>query len=262
MKSTTNLRESIGIKSRVYNALILRFIITKYGRNDLGFVWVLIEPMILCVGVIITWSIIKGGKEHGLQIAWIVFTGYMPLTLWRHMSNSAAFILRSNRSIVHFRNIKYLDVIFSRLILELISVSAAAAIVYVVLYQLGVLTEIYDLSLVFEGWIIMGGIGFGGGLLIAAATESSAVTEKFIPPLQYLLLPFSGCFFMLDWLPNSSREIIIWMPFVHSFETIRAGVFGPIVNTYGNTPYALAWAVGLTACGLLWVQRVQDHLEP
>lgn len=262
MRSEVALSGFLAAKSRVYNALITRYIIAKYGRGDLGFVWVIIEPMLLCVGVMVVWSILKGGKEHGLSLVSIVFTGYMPLTLWRHMSNSTGYLLRSSKPLVQFRNISFMDVLLSRLMLEFISVTASAIIVYLALYIFNLLPPIYDFALVTQGWLIMAGLGFGGGLLIAAASEASDLTEKFIPPFQYLMLPFSGCFFMLAWLPDASREAIAWVPFVHSFETLRAGFFGPEITTYQDQYYALFWIVIFSACGFALVNKVENNIEP
>ncbi len=59
MHKPTNLREALLVKSRVYEALMIRLIIVRFGRENLGFLWVVIEPMLLCVGVMGIWKITK-----------------------------------------------------------------------------------------------------------------------------------------------------------------------------------------------------------
>ena len=80
-------------KLRVLEALAVRDMMRRYGRGNLGFLWVLLEPMILTVGVMLIWSVAKGEQEHGIEIIAFVLTGYMPLTLWRHMTNGGVFLL-------------------------------------------------------------------------------------------------------------------------------------------------------------------------
>lgn len=256
------LRQVLGQKTRVYQALILRHIIMRYGRANLGFVWVLVEPMFLCVGVMGIWALSKGQMEHGLQLSAIAYTGYMPLTLWRHMTNSMGYVLRAGKHLTSFRGITLLDVVFSRILMEFVAVTAASLVVYAVLSTVGILPEIYSVGEVLIGWLLMGALGLGGGLLIAGATEASEVSEKFIPPLQYLMLPFSGCFFLLDWLPSYAREALSYVPFVHAFEMIRGGYFGPVVTTYSDPAYAFAWALVMVGSGLFFVETVRDRVEP
>ena len=48
------------------------------------------------------------------------------------------------------------------------------------------------------------------------------------------LVLISGVFFMVDWLPASVRELILWVPMVHGNEMVRHGFFGSVVTTYEN----------------------------
>ncbi|SFJ54975.1 capsular polysaccharide transport system permease protein [Bosea sp. OK403] len=261
MIEPSTLRRALEEKDRVYNALILRHIMGRYGRGNIGFLWTFIEPMLLCVGVMAIWSLTKGGVEHGVQLTAVVFTGYMPLTLWRHMTNSMGHVMRSSKFLMNYRMISQYDVILARLFIEFFSTSGAALFVYIVLNTFGILPDVYDWSRVILGWLIMGALGFGGGALMAGITEANEVVEKFIPAFQYLMLPFSGCFFMLSWLPDSSREALLYVPFPHAFETIRAGFFGPGVMTYSSPSYGFAWALFLAGCGFLIIRMVRDHIE-
>ncbi|MDR6874802.1 capsular polysaccharide transport system permease protein [Bosea sp. BE125] len=262
MLEPNNFREGLAIKARVYDALIVRHILMRYGRDNLGFLWTVVEPMLLCVGVMGIWSITKGGHEHGLQVTALVYTGYMPLTLWRHMTNSMVHWLRFSKFFIQFRGISLLDALLSRLYIEFISVTSAAIIVYFSLNTVGLLPDIQDFGTVLEGWLIMGALGFGGGFLIAAASEATEITEKIMPPLQYFMLPFSGCFFMLSWLPSSAREYLSYVSFVHSFETFRSGFFGSSVETYGNPSYAFAVALATAGCGFIIFERIRDNISP
>ena len=75
---------------RIIWALLLRELATRYGRENLGFLWVLGEPLLFCGSVSIMWSIIKPHYEHGIQIVPFVVTGYMPILLVRHTARNLA----------------------------------------------------------------------------------------------------------------------------------------------------------------------------
>ncbi|MBM3613658.1 MAG: hypothetical protein FJX19_11965, partial [Alphaproteobacteria bacterium] len=51
------LRRSFAIQRRVIGALVLREVITRYGRHNLGFAWLLLEPLVFTLGVIMLWTV-------------------------------------------------------------------------------------------------------------------------------------------------------------------------------------------------------------
>src|SRR5215510_5657944 len=92
------------IQARNIHALMLRDVATRYGRDNIGFVWVVLEPMILTVGVMIVWSAIAvGGHKEGVTLVEFVLTGYIPLTLWRHLTNSMVLIFRRSVPLLYHR---------------------------------------------------------------------------------------------------------------------------------------------------------------
>lgn len=259
LSSQPTLRDTLAVKQRVYQALIVRYLVGRYGRGNIGFLWVIAEPMLFCSGVMLIWSITKGSLTHGTNVVALAYTGYLPLLLWRHLS-SMQHLLRGSKHLVIFRDIHLLDAIFTRFILDFISISASALIVYLFLQAIGSLPEAYDWSDMLHGWFLMGALGFGAGLMIAALSELSEIVEKLVGPFQYFLLPFGGAFFMVGWLPDAAKDLIWYVPLIHSYELIRGGYFGPEIPTYATPAYAWAWALVLTGLGFLTFRLVEDHV--
>ncbi len=249
------------VRLRVIGALILRDLMVRFGRSNLGFVWTILEPMILTAGVIVVWSIIRPSIYHGVPIVAFVLTGYMPLTMWRHLTNPANKIFRTNTSLLYHRVISHYEILIARLILEFISTSIALVVVYTTLLALGVLEPVADYSLLLLGWLLTSWYFGAVGLSIAALTEIWEPTEKFIQPAQYLSLPVSGVFFMVDWMPDFGQKLLLLNPPVHCFEIFRAGFFGPSVNTHYDVGYIVVWCIGLTALGVFALRNVREHIQ-
>jgi capsular polysaccharide transport system permease protein len=93
--------------------------------------------MILTVGVMSVWSIIKPPFEHGIQILSLVLTGYMPLTLWRHMTNAGVFVFRRNIGLLYHRNISLIDAFIAQALLEFAGTTTALTVVTAVLLAAG-----------------------------------------------------------------------------------------------------------------------------
>src|SRR5689334_14760682 len=94
LRELRQLLLGFSIQRRNIHALILRDMMMRYGRDNIGFIWVVLEPMLLTAGVMALWSILYPGGKYGITVIEFVLTGYMPLTLWRHLTNQNVTLLR------------------------------------------------------------------------------------------------------------------------------------------------------------------------
>jgi capsular polysaccharide transport system permease protein len=46
-------------QARITGALMMREIYTRFGRDNIGFAWIIAEPAIFCLAIILLWSMIK-----------------------------------------------------------------------------------------------------------------------------------------------------------------------------------------------------------
>lgn len=255
------LRRGWRIQRQSLLALFVRDLMTRFGREHLGFAWVILEPMVLTVGVLILWSLLKGSYEHGVTIVEFVLTGYMLLTLWRHLTSPMSLLFRRNIGLLYHRRISLFDIFYSRVVLEFAGTTAALLVVLSTLLLLGLVGPIADWSLVIAGWLLMGGLATGVGALTLVATERNETVERFIQPIQYLLVPLSGTFFMVSWLPVAAQDLILLNPMVHSYEMLRSGFFGDGVDTHFSAPYLVTWCIILNFFGLTGLQRLRKNLQ-
>lgn len=258
--ASNKLRAGLLVQARNVRVMLLRDMMMRYGRSNIGFVWVILESMILTAGVMVVWSLM-GASKHGLRIVELVLTGYMPLTLWRHLTGGVINIFRNSSPLLYHRQITLFDIIYARKALEIIGTTAALLCVWGVLNTLGVVSDIQRLDLFVLGWIMMALIGTSFGMILAAVTEISETSERFIQPIQYLLIPISGAFFMVDWLPPWGQKLIMYNPLVHSYEVFRAGYFGEAVPTHYELDYFFACVFVLFVIGIWSVDRVRPYVK-
>ena len=248
------------IQVRNIRVMLLRDMMMRYGRDNIGFVWVILEPMILTAGVMVIWSLM-GANRHGLRVVELVLTGYMPLTLWRHLTGGVINLFRNSSPLLYHRQITLFDIIYARQALEFIGTTAALLVVWGVLNTAGAVSDIQRPDLFVLGWIMMGLIGAAVGMLLAALTEISHTSERFVQPFQYLAIPVSGAFFMVDWMPPWAQQLLMYNPLVHPYEVFRAGYFGETVVTHYWLPYFFAWVFVLFVFGIWSVDRVRPHVQ-
>jgi capsular polysaccharide transport system permease protein len=248
-------------QSRIVTALMLRELITRYGRRGLGFAWLIAEPLLFCLGVIVLWSVARPEYEHGLRMGPFVMTGYMCLLLLRHQITLSLSALQANVGLLHHRGIAVLHICIARNLLEFLGTTAAFAVVYAVLMVLGQVSAPQDWLLLYGGWLLLAFMSAGLALIFAALALRFEVMERIVPLFTYILIPMSGVFFMAAWVPAAYREAFLLIPLPHPVEMVRAGVFGEFVATHFDPLYALGWSVVFVFVGLLLLGGARERID-
>lgn len=254
---------SVGWRSQigVIRALMLRDMMMRYGRDNVGFVWIVLEPMILTSGVMVIWTVTMGNTKYGLKLVELILTGYMPLTLWRHTTNGCVTLFRRSASLLYHRSITLYDIVIARVLLEFVATTAAFLVVWGTLYVSGLASGIASLDLLILGWCMMGWLAGATAFILAALTEISETSERFVQPIQYLTIPVSGAFSPIDWLPYWAQEAILLNPMAHCYEVFRAGYFGSSYNAHYSLSYFCSFAFALTFLGIVAIHWVRPRVQ-
>lgn len=254
------LIDALELQGIVIGAVMMREIHTRYGRENLGFVWMFGEPLVFCVGVMGMWTVLHGRYQHGIPILAFVMTGYLPLTLWRHTVQRAVQCFRANAALLYHRQVKMLDLLVARVLLEFYGSLMAFAVIGFIFNAFGLYELPRDYGLFYLGWFYMLLWTMASAMIIGSLTELYEWTEKLIGPFIYLMLPICGAFYMLEWLPGVARKYLQYIPTVQAFEMIRAGQFGGAVNPHYDFAYASFISALLIAVGILLCRTVHRHL--
>lgn len=239
----------------------MREMTTRFGRQGIGFAWLVGEPMLFCFGVLILWSLTKPAYEHGVKLAPFVVTGYMSLILIRHLISLLSSAIQANIGLLYHRQVSPLHILAARVLLELGGATIAFFIVYVTLLFLGQVELPESYLLIYGGWFVVAWASTGLALLMTGLVMRYEVFERVVNLISYIMIPVSGAFFMVSWLPEGFRRFVMLLPFVHGTEMIRAGVFGEFVETHFDLSYALAIGTILNIIGLLLVASSMDRIE-
>jgi capsular polysaccharide transport system permease protein len=252
---------SVRTHSRIIGALFMRETITRYGREGLGFLWMIGEPLIFCLGVMGLWAVVKPEYEHGVRVAPFVMTGYMCLLLFRHIVGYSLNALQANVGLMHHRAVKPLHIYISRALMEFVGGTVAFIIVYAILLILGSVDIPNDILLLYSGWLILFWFSTGLALTFSAISIRFEVVERIVPVFMYLMIPLSGAFIMVDWLPQAYQKYYLLIPMPHTVEMVRAATFGEFVPTHFNPWYPIAWAAGLTFLGLVLLASARSRVD-
>lgn len=255
------LRSLFALQGRVIIALLLRELHTRFGRENIGFLWMIGEPALFCGGVTVMWTLVRPAHEHGLPVTAFVVSGYVPLTMWRHCLFRAVKAFEANGSLLFHRQVTPLDIIMARVILEITGTLMAALLVMIGAIILGFMEPPREYGILYLGLLLHIGFCLASALLVAALSELSDLVEKSVQVIAYLAIPFSGAFTMADWLPPKYRGWLLWSPSVQNIEMIRQGQFGHGVHAHFDIGYDVSMTVILLLLGLALVLSVRRHIE-
>ena len=110
---------SLAVQRRVLGALIMRETYTRFGRENLGFAWMYGEFLIFALPVIVMWRLIRGHYEHGVLVVPFVWSGYLPILLFRHIGGHMLRAVRLNMSLFYHRNVTPFDAVLARIAVEI-----------------------------------------------------------------------------------------------------------------------------------------------
>lgn len=256
-----SLGGSFKIQRRVIWALILREILTRYGRHNIGFMWMFVEPMLFTVGVTALWTATKAVHGSNLPIVAFAVTGYSSVLLWRNMPTRCICAVDPNMGLLYHRNVRPLDIYLSRLILEAAGAGTSFVVLVLFFHFVGWLDLPENLVEVIGGWLMLAWFGTALALFLGALSEHFESVEKLWHPASYLLFPLSGAAFLVDALPVQAQRLILLLPMVHGVEILREGYFGSHVVAHYDFSYFAVWNAILTLLGLAQVRKVSLNLE-
>lgn len=253
---------SWSIQRRVLGALLIREMLTRYGRHNLGFLWLFIEPMMFTLGVTALWTATKSVHGSDLPIVAFALTGYSSVLLWRNMPGRCIGALWANLALMYHRNIRVLDIYLARVLLEFGGATISFFTLSILFITLGWLQPPEDMLKVVGGWLSIAWFGTALAILIGALSHESELVDKLWHPFSYLLFPLSGAGFMVDALPPQAQDIVLYIPIVHGVEFVREGYFGSQARAHYDLGYLLSFCLVLSLFALLQVRKVANNVVP
>lgn len=252
-----NFTQSLKVQWRVVYAVIMREIITRYGRHNIGFAWMFVEPMLFTLGVTLLWSISKEGSHgHHVTVASFAVTSYSTVLVWRNTINRCTDAIEPNRPLLYHRNVSVFDVFIGRILLELIGVTLAVTVIFLAFLWLDIIKLPYNVLGMLGGWALLCWYTIAMALIIGSLSDYSELVDRIWHPLSYFQLPVSGAFAFTAQLPPAFQKIVLLFPATNCTEVFRSSYYGPAVKSMYDIPYVVVVNMVLTWLGLYLVRKV------
>jgi capsular polysaccharide transport system permease protein len=251
--------EQLRIQFRVIWALVMREMITRFGREGLGVLWVMAEPAMFVVGVMVIFSHTETNARY--SVAEYLAVSYPTLLFWRNATSRMIKAIESNRTLLHHKPIRPIDILYSRIILEFAGATASFLVLYAVLVVIGICQFPVDLLTMILGYFLVIWFSFNFVMTMAALSEMSEAIERISHVILYLMIPFSGVFIPTYVLPTKIGEMMTYFPLIDAVEYFHHGYYGERMHTLYHLGYTVSVLMLFTLFALsiahLAIRRVQ-----
>ena len=238
------------LQGRVIWALTLRETVTRFGREGLGMLWMIGEPALFVVGVMIIFSFIDSGYPYGISPAEWLAVSYPTLLFWRNGTGRVTGAIEQNRSLLHHQPIRPMDILYARILLEFASGMAVFLFLFPIFIVVGICHIPSNLLIMAVGYLLVIWFSFGFVLIMAGLAELSETIEKTSHIILYLMLPFSGIFIPTFIVPEPYRSYLLYFPLIDAVDYFHHGYFGSTVPSYYHLGYTVLVLLGMTLFGL------------
>ncbi len=250
------------VQRRVIGALLMREVLTRYGRHNIGFLWLFVEPMLFTLGVTALWTATKSMHGSDLPIVAFAITGYSSVLIWRNMPSRCIGAVEPNLSLMYHRQVKLIDIFIARLVLEAAGASISFVVLALFYWFIGWIEPPENVLLVLLGWVMLIWFGASLAIFLGSLAELSEMVDKLWHPASYLLFPLSGAAFTVDVLPKAAQDVVLTLPMVHGVEMVRAGYFGSAVHPHYDLSYMFFCCLALSLFALAALGIVSRKVTP
>ncbi|TDV37322.1 capsular polysaccharide transport system permease protein [Paraburkholderia caballeronis] len=225
----------------------------------MGAFWFVFEPLANILVMFGERVFLRGVELKGFDYPVFLFSGVVPYLLFKNIALQAMSAVDANRNLFAYRQIKPLDCIVARVIVECVLMGIVwLCLLFVLGFWVG-----YDVSLVNPlGWLVTIFFGvvfsFALGIIYCVIVEAFPSVKTFIG-LSYIPLYFLSSVLIPAWfLPYEVQGWLAWNPYFQLIEELRANFFPgyPVPVGVGMGPIIFASIVTLcVALGLYQARR-------
>jgi capsular polysaccharide transport system permease protein len=254
-------RSAWAVQRAVVFALLLRELKTRLGGRWLGVFWLLLEPLAYLLLQVLMFSTMHAAVSPSIEYPVFLITGMLPFLIFRSLMFRLMDGIDANRGLFGYRQVKPIDTLVSRGLLEI-----------------GLQSIVYLIALATLGWfgyhwwpaqpleliavsIVLITMGASLGLLFAVLTNDVPQLRAFVRITSFPLYLLSGVILSVHALPPELQKWLLWNPVLHLIELSRHSFFPQYPLLAGvNLGYPLGTTVVVLALALSLYRVRRDRL--
>lgn len=246
---------------QVVHALLLRETKTRFGTNQLGYVWAFVEPLLWIGMFAVFYGLFGRLTPPGMSVVAFLATGIVPFSLFRDTAQRCMAAIEANKGLLFYPQVRPLDLVIARAALE-----AATHLIVMMLLMGGV--ALWEGPPRIDSWLetlaglsLASALGGSLGLLCCGLSVYSQTVDRLFPSLVRVMFWGSALFHPVESLPKAARDVLLLNPIAHVIEMTRDGWFPGYDARHVDGWYVSAWILVFLFFGLALERTARRRLE-
>jgi capsular polysaccharide transport system permease protein len=238
------------------HAFLLRELKNQFGRSRLGYFWAVTDPAAMVAVLTILHAGIRGSDApiYGENAIIFFLFGAVPYFLFANCVARAQGVCESQKGLFNYRQIKPIDVILARCIIDSLLIVGVGALFVLAWSWSGRPVEIRNPLLLAAALLTLFGLGISLGLVFEVLGTVFSDLKRVFGIVMRPMFFVSGLFFTIDMIPDAQRSLLDWNPVLHCIDLARESVLRGYESP-GSLVYAWLCAAFLLFVGLASYRR-------
>ena len=245
-------------KGNVMKAVMLRDMRTRFFNHGLGFIVVILWPLVHLFILLTIYSLLGRQSPYGSSLYLFFGTGLVPTLSFMYVSRMMVASILANKPMLYFPAIHITDIIFGRATLEVLGSCMMALFVIIILSLLGENAIPIDIPNAVAALASTLLLAVGVGSLVSLLAVALPATMIFYFLLVVAVYILSGTLFVPAALPQPIIEVLAWNPVMHGVEWMRTAYFIDYPRQVLDKGYLLSFG----ACSLFLGLALERGLRP
>lgn len=244
----------------VLHALILRDMRTRFGASIWGYGIVVLWPCVHVFMLIAIYTFQKLAAPLGDNRALFFATGAVPVLVFQYISREVMKSVITNRPLTYYPQVKLFDLIFSRILVEIVTGFLAMLVVCSVLIVIGTNPIPADPLTAVSGYVAAIILGVGIGTINVAIIGFFPGWLIGYALFSIILYISSGVMFLPSYMPE---KVYYWMKFnpaMQLAEWVRSAYY-PYAGIRVDYMYVIMFGLTSAVIGLFLVKHVVSKIQ-
>lgn len=240
---------------RTITALILREMSSKYGRSPGGYIWAVLEPIMMIMVLSVAFSFLFRTPSLGTNFILFYATGIMPYRMFQECQSVTSGAISYSKALLAYPVVSVADAVLARMILAVMTQLMVSYLILTGVIMLLDVQLVLDFGPIVTAFALAAILGFGVGTLNSVLFAFFPIYKSLYSAATRPLLILSAVIYIYEDLPEIAQAVLWYNPLIHLTGLSRTGYYSYYEPTYIMVTYVAAVGLIVLMFGILLLRR-------
>ncbi len=241
--------------ARAIVALIIREMITTYGRSPGGYFWAVAQPVAMIAVLSLAFSLLLRSPPLGTDFTLFYATGLLPMRMFQTLSVNVGGALAFSKPLLAYPRVTFIDAIIGRAILTMLTHFVISVIILSSVRLWNHSSDILTYEIIAASFALAILLGVGVGTLNCFLFTLFPVWRLLWGVATGPLLLVSAVLYLYEDVPLFAQNYLWYNPLVHIIGMSRMGFFSTYHPSYISVVYVLVFALVPAFFGVMMLRK-------